>query len=347
MQYLPLPPSQLVTSDGAPIQGRYAGRIDHIDWAGLRGPHARSWLWQRFHHKRWRYVGIGSDEVFIGVAIVDLGWTCTAFAYVFDRIRKEIVADWRQDGLPGLQGGVSDQPVQGSKAWFRGPFARLWLRHGDAGENDEDDADTQAQPDILQLHVRTRAMKVEAEISLADAAPFLLGVGPVAGGVVHATQKSPALPVCGWLNVRGRRFDLAQAVACLDSSNGLLARDTEWRWACAQSREVGFNLQQGYFGDNENAMWLHGKLIPLGSARFDFDRHQPLATWRISTDDGLLDLVFTPEGARRENRNLLIASSQYVQPVGTFAGTVRASREAPPQRVVGLLGVTEDHRSRW
>jgi hypothetical protein len=36
-----------------------------------------------------------------------------------------------------------------------------------------------------------------------------------------------------------------------------------------------------------------------------------------------------------------------VQPVGTFAGTLRAGPGAAPRRITGLAGVTEDHRSRW
>jgi hypothetical protein len=328
-----LPPSPLsAVLDGSPLSGRYIGRMGLVDWDCLGGEHARPWWWRMLHHKRWQYVGIGSEEVFVGVAIVDLGWCCTAFAYVFDRVRGEVVANWRQDGLPGLQGGVSNELIVGANAWFRGARARLSLQHGDG--------------DVLTLSVRTPAVKVQAELSLA-AAPLLLALGRVDGGVAHATQKSSALPVCGWLNVRGRRFDLDQSLASVDCSNGLLARDTDWRWASAHGPGLGFNLQQGYFGSNENALWLDGQVIPLGAARFDFDARQPMVPWKISTDDGLLDLVFTPEGARQEDRNLLIAASHYVQPVGTFSGTVRASQDAPVRQVSRLLGVTEDHRSRW
>ena len=133
----------------------------------------------------------------------------------------------------------------------------------------------------------------------------------------------------------------------LDSSNGLLARDTAWRWASAHDRHLGFNLQQGYFGDQENALWLDGLLHPLGAAQFDFDPAQPLSPWRIHTDDGLLELQFRPEGARQDRRNLGVAASSYIQPVGTFHGWVRTAPDGPVIPIDGLLGVTEDHRSRW
>lgn len=329
---LPHVPANVV-EDGRPRHGRYAGRIDEIDWSALEGPHNRSCLWRRFHHKRWQYVGIGAPELYVGVAIVDLGWSVTAFAYVFDRLRKRVIADWSQDGLPGLSGAVSDQPVQGAEARFRGPYASLTLAHEPG--------------DILGVRVKTPTMNLQAELALGHCAPFLLAVGPIEGGVAHATQKSPALPVRGWVEVDEQRWDLGHAVGCLDSSNGLLARDTAWRWACAHSRKVGFNLQQGYFGAQENALWLDGDLIPLGAAHFTFDADEPLAPWHIRTDDGLLDLRFQPEGARHDDRELLIAASRYVQPVGTFHGIVRRGPDAAPVHVDGLLGVTEDHRSRW
>ncbi|WP_422016307.1 DUF2804 domain-containing protein [Roseateles sp.] len=317
--------------DGLPAHGRYAGRIPCIDWRGLRPRPSGLWRW--LHHKRWHYVGLGNERLFIGVAIVDVGWTCTAFAYLFDRKARRLLADWSQDGLPGLQAGVSGAPLTGAQAWFRGPYARLSLRH-EAG-------------DRLHLQVATRALRLEAALDLAAMAPPLLAIGPVAGGLAHATQKTTALPVRGWAEAGGQRFELDSAWAAVDASNGLLARDTAWRWASAHRPDIGFNLQQGYFGNAENVLWLDGQPVALGAAHFEFDAAQPMRPWRVSTEDGLLDLVFTPEGLRAADRNLGFAASHYVQPVGTFAGTARARREALPRQVSGLLGVTEDHRSRW
>lgn len=327
----PLFPDAIVRHDGQPAHGRYAGRIARFDWAGLADH--RSWLWRRLHHKRWHYVGLGDERVFIGLAIVDVGWTCTAFAYLFDRQRRQLLADWSQDGLPRVQARVSNAPLADAHACFRGPGARLTLRH-------------QAD-DSLLLQVRTRTLRIEARLDLEAMAPPLLAIGPIAGGIAHATQKTSALVVRGWAEAGGRRFELDDAWAAVDASNGLLARDTAWRWASAHRPDVGFNLQQGYFGTQENLLWLDGEPIALGAARFSFDAAQPLRPWQLQTDDGLLDLVFTPEGLRQDSRDLLVAASDYVQPIGSFSGWVRASASAPARQVLRLAGVTENHRSRW
>ena len=88
-----LPPAPAAVADAAgPAHGRYAGRIARIDWAALPPGQRPGWLWRRLHHKRWHYVGLGNNAVFIGVAIVDVGWAASAFAYLFDRQARTLRA---------------------------------------------------------------------------------------------------------------------------------------------------------------------------------------------------------------------------------------------------------------
>ena len=321
---LPAAPRAVVDASGQPAFGRFAGQAASFDWAALAAPYRRSAWWRHFHHKRWHYVSLACDELFCAVAIVDLGWTSTAFAYAFDRRERKLVAAFSQDGIPGLCAHLAADA--GGESRFRFLSKRIALG-----------------PQALEL--RCGAFEIDAQFGAAG--PLLLAVGAVDGGSVHATQKSPGMALRGAVRIGARRISLDGGVASFDYSNGLLARETDWRWACAHNLELGFNLQAGYFGANENVLWLDGKIIPLAAARFDFDARDPLAPWHIGTADGLLDLHFTPEGARREDKNLLVAASRYVQPIGTFSGVVRASPGGPPVAIKQLAGVTEDHRSRW
>lgn len=318
-------------ADGYPQFGRFAGTAGHIDWSALRAPYARSPLWRRLHHKRWQYLALCTDQLFCGIAIVDVGWTNTAFAYAFDRRRRRIVASMSQDGIPGLTAHVPNVPHGSSH--FRFPGKRITCHALEGGRRH-----------VLEL--RCADFEIDATFS-AGSAPPLLAVGPIEGGSVHATQKSPGMLLGGEVRANGGKYDLNGGVASVDYSNGLLARDTAWRWASAHSLDVGFNLQSGYFGGHENVLWLDGRLIPLGPAVFDYDTADPMAPWHIRTEDGLLDLHFEPEGMRHEDKNLLVAVSRYVQPIGNFSGWVKAAHDAPQRDIRKLCGVTEDHFSRW
>lgn len=327
-------PTGVVAVDGSVNFGKFSGKLAQIDWTGLAAPHRRSRWWQFFHHKQWQYVALATEEIFCGIAIVDVGWTNTAFAYAFDRRERRLLASFSQDGLPGLSARFNAHPADAAASSFRFLKHRIDYRHLATSQN-------------YQLELECGDLSIAASFEAQAATPFLSAVGQVAGGSVHATLKSSGLPLHGSVNIKGREFDLSGGIASFDHSNGFLARETAWRWASAHNLELGFNLQAGYFGNNENALWLDGQLISLGAAQFEFDPAQPLLPWHIYTEDGLLDLQFQPEGCRSENKNLLIASSRYVQPIGTFSGWVKASKNASARRIENLLGVTEDHFSRW
>jgi len=104
---------------------------------------------------------------------------------------------------------------------------------------------------------------------------------------------------------------------------------------------LGLNLVEGFNGYRENAVWIRGQVHPLGEAEFELDREEPSSPWRIRTRDGAVDVRFTPEGIRREDKELGFAKSRFVQAIGSFAGTALGVdfRDIP--------GVTEDHEARW
>ncbi|MCP9759954.1 DUF2804 domain-containing protein [Aquitalea sp. S1-19] len=321
-------PSRLVHERGIPAFGMYQGTVGMLSWQPLTlAPWHR--LTRKLHHKRWQYAAFAHDNYFIGVAVVDLGWCSTAFAYLFDRQKREVTASFSADGLPGLSAKIEDRAF-GHARFCAGGGKLVFTR--EAGR--------------MLLEVRTPALRIAAHITLAPEVPTLCAIAP-ANHLAHSTHKTGGLSVSGYADTNGSRYSLDGAIASLDASNGLLARHTAWRWASAHNHELGFNLQDGYMGDAENAIWLHGKLLRVGKVRFDYSPADPMAPWHIHSDDGLVDLRFTPEGIRSENKNLLIAASRYVQPIGTFSGVLLDPASGARHIVSALTGVTEDHASRW
>ena len=155
------------------------------------------------------------EDVFCAVAIVDLGWTSTAFAYVFDRRERRLMAAFSQDGLPGISATLAGSVEEASH--FRFLSNRITI--------------APCGPQQYGLTLRCGSLALDAEFG--GLAPMLLATGTVAGGSVHATQKSGGLALRGEARCGGRQYQLDGGVASIDYSNGLLARDTAWHWACA------------------------------------------------------------------------------------------------------------------
>lgn len=321
---LPAAPPALVHERGIPAFGMYQGIVETLDWRPLAAP----WL-ARLTRKRWQYASVGGEACFLGVAVVDAGWAATAFCYLFDRASGRIAAEFSVTGLPHLHARLADAAF-GDAVFEAGPHRVAFTRRGDR----------------LELTVTAPEMRVAAHLPLADMPPVLAAIAP-ANWLAHSTHKVGGLAAVGFVDAAGKRYSLNGATAALDSSNGLLARRTRWRWASAYNRELGFNLQAGYMGTAENALWLDGQLWRVGEVTFDFDPARPDLPWTLRSQDGLVDLRFTPEGLRCEDRHLGLAKSRYVQPVGTFDGWLKPYPSAAPRPVTALLGVTEDHESLW
>jgi hypothetical protein len=326
---LPAAPRLLVGTDGKPCFGRYRGVAGTYGWDALGAPFRRSALLRRLGHKRWHFVALSTDELFCALAVIDIGWGKSAFAYAFDRRRRQVVASFSPLGLPGGVAEVGSHACAPCRFHARGVDIDL-EPHGQGG---------------YRLRLGSGDFRIDAEYH--GKTPRLLAVGPVAGGSVHATQKSTALALRGWAEAGGRRYQLDGGVASFDYSNGMPGRSPGWRWVSAHSRGLGVNLQAGLYGASENALWLDGAIVAVGAAHFEAEGSGPMSPWRIGTDDGLVELRFTPEGVRRDDKQLLLASSRMTQQVGTFDGWVRAAPGDVPRKVERLTGLTEDYRARW
>jgi Protein of unknown function (DUF2804) len=145
------------------------------------------------------------------------------------------------------------------------------------------------------------------------------------------TRKRPAR-LSG--TVLGRPADLR---GLIDESAGRHPRAMSWWWSAgigdlADGRPVAWNLVDGlHDGDSgsERAVWIDG--VP-GEVP-----PQPFHGFA-----GVGGLRFTALATRARKENLLVISSHYEQPFGTFAGSLPAGGE-----LRAGYGVMERHRVRW
>jgi Protein of unknown function (DUF2804) len=326
---LPAAPATPVDANGAPAFGAYLGECADVSWARLDKPWARGPIWRLLHAKRWHYVSIAGPRVVLAFAVVDVGYAANAFVYLFDRGTRALLADVSVLGLPGFMAKVSPTADAGARTTWSSGTVKLMLERTAAGWT-----------------VMARAPNLEIDATLgAPTAPTLCAIARIERGVANCTHKMACLPVHGLARAGKLRFDLDGSTAAIDHTYGLLARDTTWRWVSAARPDLALNLSQGFNGSIENAVWHEGRLHPVGAAEIVYDASSATGAWRIRTLDGVVDLTFRPEGQRRQDKDLFIAKSRYVQPIGTFSGTIKLPDGEIA--VADLVGVTEDHTARW
>ncbi|WP_437573013.1 DUF2804 domain-containing protein [Sorangium sp. So ce887] len=334
MRELITPPDSILDpSTGAARAGSYRGELPRVDLSPL----ALRRLDRLLRHKRWTYVAFASDEVFIAVGVVHLGYLALVFGVVFDKAGRRLLVDRSTFGPP-FAASVGDVGGEGSsaRAWLPRAQVRIERPRGESR---------------VAVAAAFRGLALEARLDSRAAPPALSAIAQAPRGVLIATEKRLLLGVEGEASVLGRRISLDGALASYDYTSGLLPRRTAWRWGLALGRaesgeRVGLNVGEGFIGDAECALWIDGDLIPLAEGRFTFDAARPLDPWRVRTADGAVDLRFVPGAAHSNHTNLGLVVSEFLQPIGLYSGTIRL----PDGRVLELrdvLGVTEDQDITW
>src|SRR5262245_56187581 len=67
--------------------GSFRGGVGRVD-PGLAGKGA---IFRVAHEKRWVYAALAADDLFVGAAVVRLGYAANCFAFAFDRAAGRMV----------------------------------------------------------------------------------------------------------------------------------------------------------------------------------------------------------------------------------------------------------------
>ncbi len=336
-------PDRICGPDGIPLFGAWRGVIPDGALRGLSAEYDRRGLQRVRTEKRWHFACIAGPEWIAAVAIIRLGYGGAAFAYLFDRESRHFVFDESTMAPPVIAAKIADRPGDGARSTFRMPGFHASILH---------------PPGLGRYEVRLRltggeeVFDLAAELHTQGAPDGLTAICPIGGkGSVNLTVKRVAVPARGRLVIGERTLPFDEKYyAMLDYSHGFLDHTTSWMWACAggktaRGRTVGLNLVAGFNDSIENVLWIGKDLVPVGPVSFHRDTSGPTAPWTIRDEGGRVDLTFTPEGVRADERDLGPLSTHYVQPVGTFSGTIKG--KGKPVRIKDLAGVCEEHFSRW
>jgi Protein of unknown function (DUF2804) len=260
--------------------------------------------------KRWRYVGVFSEELMACAALVQIGPARQSFWAL------------HLDGAGGMRERTRLRPRRGEVELIEG------VRGGDGLDG---------APGRLRVNDRG----VELDLTLAEVA----GIEALCphGRAQVWTRKQAGVRAHGTLALDGGAPRAIEALAVIDDTAGHHARHTEWRWSAgvgegADGVALAWNLVTGVNDPakgSERAVWIAGEPREAPPVSFAGDLS------RISCEDGS-ELRFSAEAERSRSDNLVILSSDYRAPFGSFSGTLPGGIPLAWGR-----GVVEHHRARW
>ena len=331
------PLNPFIQANGLPQFGHLASipeslQLDAFQYVNEMDLPASSWR-KRFDYKQFQFVSIVTEKYIIGVAIADIRYLASGFCYVFDTETHELV---EQQWLKPLNMGYQTQPSSwNSQAYLANDAIQFKIEHGLWH--------IQLSTDLIQADLR---LKPESE-----SLPLMLCTPTAYSGWTY-TQKHNALAIQGQMSVKGQPQDLSNAVAGYDFSAGYMRRETSWRWASINHRRedksIGLNLAAGVneTGNCENVIWIDGERHLMPPVHFEFSRMHQEASWRITSQDKRIDLIFKPKNQRSEKKNFWFLKSNFRQFVGYFSGYL-IDENGIKHELDEVMGLTEDHYAKW
>jgi hypothetical protein len=258
--------------------------------------------------KRWRYVGIFSDEIIACAAQVQVGPGKRSF--------------WAL--LPRPDGRLRDRT---HTLMRRGTVE---LRHGRACGDARSPGRLRIDDDGVLLD-----LELEEEVGIEADCPH--------GNDRVWTRKQAGIAASGTLSLDGASSREIRARAVIDDTAGYHERHTEWWWSAGvgedeHGAELAWNLVSGVNDPprgSERAVWADGQASEAPTVTFAPDLSG------IRCEDGS-ELAFGSEAEHSHRQNLLILRSDYRARFGTFSGTLPSGI-----RLAHGLGVVEHHRALW
>jgi hypothetical protein len=194
---------------------------------------------------------------------------------------------------------------------------------------------------------------VEAEFLEEGIEPLRICTQAGVNGWVYV-RKTAGSPVIGKIDCDLGKFDLEKlgVYGHNDYSVGFMRRETFWNWASFTGKiekgVIGINLSCGVneTSFSENSLWLNGERFQMPLVSFQYDKRDLKKDWKIVSSDGVIDLVFKPEGNYRENINAFIVASNFNQLYGKYFGKIQIS-PTKSIKINGMYGYAEDHYAKW
>ena len=334
------PPRPAPVDNGKQIQGTWTAAFEKVDLLDIRNPYrfpAPRWM-RDARIKEWESFYIQDDNYILAAVFSNFKFYRYASVVLYDRQNSEKL--WFKKNIPGsgwhMPISLRNASVD-SRSW--GFFFRIhsWLEAGTI-KLDLDIEPNRKRPSFT----------AHAEFMLQDE-----NTTPMAVSLAFAENRGmyaykTMAPVRGDIVFGGRHISLnpAKTSGIFCDFKGFYPFPVHSQWCTAagtdaSDRRFGFSLGENQaresFLNNENALWVNGKLTPLPPVKITRASGSD-SEWIIQDMEGMVDLVFTPKEQIRYKISRIMSGSYYESPLGFFNGMIVNSEgtEITVKNVYGL-----------
>jgi hypothetical protein len=329
--------------NGTPVAGTWTQAFEAVDLLSIRRPFAWPTLkWMRdIRIKEWQSFIVQNDDFFLETALINLKYFRTALVYLYDKKTKEHLKfrKYLPFGSWHLPTELYNSSVTSRSYGF---FFRIhdWL---DAGlvKVDLDIEATRTRPSFtahLEFDLNTnKTIPMVTNLLFADKRPLYSykGFSSVRGNMVF-----------GGRNVF---LDPSKANGLFTDYKGFYPYRMISTWCSAfgfdsSNRCFGFSIAENQakenYKNNENVLWLDGKMTPLPPVRITMPQG-PESDWVIQDLEGMVDLTFTPIEKNRQVFGVILSRADHHSMLGYYNGEL-VNSEDEHIAVRNMFGLGED-----
>lgn len=306
---------ELLDSRGRLLQSGYAlSQVKRYERNAICG--------KKFRIKEWDYYYFGDDERMIALTVADNSYMSLGSVSVLDFTRLSYITKSKMGLFPfgklGMPSDIYSGDVEFNKSGVNIKFLHDGGKRRLSAKFSKFDGKKDFECDIV--------LDEYDGDNITIATPF------DKPQQFYYNTKVNCLNGRGWYSVGDDRYEFVQGIGGLDWGRGVWPYKNTWFWSSLSANVDGndFGLNFGYgFGKpsaTENVALFNGKASKFGDVKFEIPYTSGvvdyLRPWKISDDDGRVDLMMYPLIDRKDKMNVGILCSDQHQVFGKFYGKV-------------------------
>lgn len=303
----------------------------------------------KFRIKEWDYYYIGNDSFGVAFTIADNSYMALAGVSLLDYTNKRFIT---KNIMKFFTMGKLNLPSSSKIGDVVFKSKKLNIEFLNDGKRR-----------LIKCHFKKfdNKMDFDCEIELFDEPNDSMVIATPFEKKRHFyyNQKINCLRAKGKATIGGKvyNFKPEECFGVLDWGRGVWTYSNTWYWSSMSGlldgKRIGFNLGYG-FGDtskaSENIIFYDGIGYKTEEVTFHIPKDEKgkddfLKPWKFTSNDGAINLNFTPIINRKDHTNVLVIKSLQDQVFGKFSGELKFNGKT--LKIENMLGFAEKVINKW